>query len=47
MEIQFITEAQGRRTEKAQDVLEHVYLASLIEECPIGEQTCGKRRDYS
>jgi hypothetical protein len=44
MEIQFITNAQGRRTaaiipfdewqrtEKAKDVLEHVYLASLIEE---------------
>jgi hypothetical protein len=44
MEIQFITDAHGRRTaaiipfdewqrtEKAKDVLEHVYLASLIEE---------------
>jgi hypothetical protein len=44
MEIQFITDAQGRRTaaiipfdewqrtEKAKDVLEHVYLAGLIEE---------------
>jgi hypothetical protein len=44
MEIQFITDAQGRRTaaiipfdewqrtEKAKDVLEHVYLARLIEE---------------
>ena len=44
MEIQFITDAQGRkkaviipfdeweRTEKAKDILEHVYLAGLIEE---------------
>ncbi len=44
MEIQFITDAQGKkkgviipfdeweRTEKAKDILEHVYLAGLIEE---------------
>ncbi|EFK11575.1 conserved hypothetical protein [delta proteobacterium NaphS2] len=44
MEIQFITDAQGRRTaavipfdewqrtEKAKNVLEHVYLAGLIDE---------------
>jgi hypothetical protein len=44
MEIQFITDAQGNkkaaiipfdeweRTEKAKDILEHVYLAGLIEE---------------
>ena len=44
MEIQFITDAQGEkkaaiipfdeweRTEKAKDILEHVYLAGLIEE---------------
>ena len=44
MEIQFITDAQGKkkaaiipfdeweRTEKAKDILEHVYLAGIIEE---------------
>ncbi len=44
MEIQFITDAQGKkkaaiipfdeweRTEKAKDILVHVYLAGLIEE---------------
>jgi len=44
MEIQFITDAQGKRTaaiipfdewertEKAKDILEHVYLAGIIKE---------------
>jgi len=44
MEIQFITDSQGKkkaaiipfdeweRTEKAKDILEHVYLAGLIED---------------
>jgi len=44
MEIQFITDSQGNRTaaiipfdewertEKAKDILEHVYLAGIIEE---------------
>jgi len=44
MKIQFITDAQGKkkaaiipfdeweRTEKAKDILEHVYLAGIIEE---------------
>ena len=44
MDIQFITDSQGRRTavvvpfdewertEKAKDILEHVYLAGIIEE---------------
>ena len=44
MEIQFITDAQGKRTaaiipfnewertEKAKDILEHVYLAGIIED---------------
>jgi hypothetical protein len=30
MEIQFITDSQGRK--KAKDILEHVYLAGLIED---------------
>ena len=44
MEIQFVTDAQGKktaaiipfedweRTEKAKDILEHVYLAGIIKE---------------
>jgi hypothetical protein len=44
MEIQFITDARGKktaaivpydeweRTEKAKDILEHIYLAGIIEE---------------
>jgi hypothetical protein len=51
MEIQFITDQQGKRTaaiipfdewertEKAKDVLEHVYLAGIIEERKDSEST--------
>ena len=51
MEIQFITDSQGRRTavvvpfdewertEKAKDILEHVYLAGIIEERKDSEST--------
>ena len=51
MEIQFITDSQGKktaaiipfdeweRTEKAKDILEHVYLAGLIEERKDSEST--------
>ena len=51
MEIQFITDSQGKRTaaiipfdewertEKAKDILEHVYLAGLIEERKGSEST--------
>ncbi len=51
MEIQFITDAQGKRTaaiipfdewertEKAKDILEHVYLAGIIEERKDSEST--------
>ena len=51
MEIQFITDQQGKRTaaiipfdewertEKAKDILEHVYLAGIIEERKGGEST--------
>jgi hypothetical protein len=51
MEIQFITDAQGKKkaaiipfdewelTEKAKDILEHVYLAGIIEERKDGEST--------
>jgi hypothetical protein len=51
MEIQFITDAQGKkkaaiipfdeweRTEKAKDILEHVYLAGIIEERKNSEST--------
>ncbi len=51
MEIQFITDQQGKRTaaiipfdewertEKAKDILEHVYLAGIIEERKDGEST--------
>ena len=51
MEIQFITDQQGKRTaaiipfdewertEKAKDILEHVYLAGLIEERKESEST--------
>ena len=51
MEIQFITDAQGKkmaaiipfdeweRTEKAKDILEHVYLAGIIEERKDSEAT--------
>jgi hypothetical protein len=51
MEIQFVTDAQGRRTaaiipfdewertEKAKDILEHVYLAGIIEERKDSEST--------
>jgi len=51
MEIQFITDAQGKkkaaiipfdeweRTEKAKEILEHVYLAGIIEERKDGEST--------
>jgi len=51
METQFITDAQGRkmaaiipfdeweRTEKAKEILEHVYLAGLIKERKNSEST--------
>ena len=51
MEIQFITDAQGNRTaaiipfdewertEKAKDILEHVYLAGIIKERKDSEPT--------
>jgi len=51
MEIQFITDAQGKRTaaiipfeewertEKAKDILEHVYLAEIIKERKDSEST--------
>jgi len=51
MEIQFITDAQGnrtaaiipfdewKRTEKAKDILEHVYLAGIIKERKNSEPT--------
>ena len=51
MEIQFITDSQGKktaaiipfdeweRTEKAKDILEHVYMAGLIEERKGSEST--------
>ena len=51
MEIQFITDKQGKRTaaiipfdewertEKAKDILEHVYLAGIIEERKDSEST--------
>ncbi len=51
MEIQFITDQQGKRTaaiipfdewertEKAKDILEHAYLAGIIEERKDGEST--------
>jgi hypothetical protein len=51
MDIQFITDKQGKRTaaiipfdewertEKAKDILEHVYLAGLIEERKKNEST--------
>ncbi len=51
MEIQFITDAQGKktaaivpfeeweRTEKAKDILEHVYLAGIIKERKDSEPT--------
>ena len=51
MEIQFITDAQGKktaaiipfeeweRTEKAKDILEHVYLAEIIKERKDSEPT--------
>ena len=51
MEIQFITNAQGKkmaaiipfdeweRTEKAKDILEHVYLAGIIEKRKDSEPT--------
>jgi hypothetical protein len=51
MEIQFITDQQGKRTaaiipfdewertEKAKDILEHVYLAGIIEERKDSEST--------
>jgi hypothetical protein len=51
MEIQFITDQQGKRTaaivpfdewertEKARDILEHVYLAGIIEERKDSEST--------
>jgi len=51
MEIQFITDAQGKRTaaiipfddwertEKAKDILEHVYLAGIIKERKDSEST--------
>jgi hypothetical protein len=51
MDIQFITDKQGKRTaaiipfdewertEKAKDILEHVYLAGLIEERKYSEST--------
>ena len=51
MEIQFITDQQGKRTaaiipfdewertEKAKDILEHVYLAGIIEERKESEST--------
>ena len=51
MEIQFITDAKGKkkaaivpfdeweRTEKAKEILEHVYLAGIIEERKDSEST--------
>jgi len=51
MEIQFVTDAQGNRmaaiipfdewerTEKAKDILEHVYLAGIIKERKDSEAT--------
>ena len=51
MEIQFITDAQGKkkaaiipfdeweRTEKAKDILEHVYLSEIIKERKDSEST--------
>jgi len=51
MEMQFITDGQGKktaaiipfdeweRTEKAKDILEHVYLAGIIEERKDSEST--------
>ena len=51
MEIQFVTDAQGKktaaiipfedweRTEKAKDILEHVYLAGIIKERKDSEPT--------
>jgi hypothetical protein len=51
MEMQFITDAQGKRTaaiipfeewertEKAKDILEHVYLAEIIKERKDSEST--------
>jgi len=51
MDIQFITDAQGKRTaaiipfeewertEKAKDILEHVYLAEIIKERKDSEAT--------
>jgi hypothetical protein len=51
MEIQFITDKQGKRTaaiipfdewertEKAKDILEHVYIAGIIEERKDSEST--------
>jgi hypothetical protein len=51
VEIQFITDAQGKRTaaiipfeewertEKAKDILEHVYLAEIIKERKDSEST--------